>query len=146
MSSSNSKSPSADQDSLELNRLSIIVGNQIKLEKNAAGNIREQNSNTYPNLRTEAQAPPPATEFQTARLLLSHLGYITPQTSNEISSQKVIPIDSNHPNFIAELEALDQSSYRTNDTVYVFYVKSGQKKADDILANVVSCCCNALEI
>ncbi|CAL8111145.1 unnamed protein product [Orchesella dallaii] len=138
LDSSIGKSASVDQDSLELNRLSIILENQIRQEKSVANHIRDENSNTYPNLRTEAQAPPPSSEFQTARLLLSHLGYISPQINSDVPSKRIIPIDSNHSNFISELEALDQTSYRTNDTVHIFYVKSGQRKAEDILSNVQS--------
>jgi hypothetical protein len=72
-------SPSSDQDSLEKSRLSMILENQIRLEKSVANMIREESDESYPNLRTEAQPPPVSQEFQAARLLLSHLGFITVQ-------------------------------------------------------------------
>jgi len=78
-------SSSSDQDSLEKSRLSIILENQIRLEKSVANMIREETDESYPNLRTEAQPPPVSQEFQTARLLLSHLGFITVQVC-ELSS------------------------------------------------------------
>lgn len=71
-------SETADQDALEQSRLSYILENQIRLEKSVENMIREE-TDDYPNLRTEAQPPPVSSEFQTARLLLSHLGFIAVQ-------------------------------------------------------------------
>jgi hypothetical protein len=72
-------SETADQDALEQSRLSIILENQIRLEKSVENMIREETDESYPNLKTEAQPPPVSQEFQTARLLLSHLGFIALQ-------------------------------------------------------------------
>lgn len=40
--------------------------------------------------------------------------------------------------FCRDLEALDNMSSRTCDTVHVFYVRAGQKTPQEILSNVVS--------
>jgi len=50
---------------------------------------------------------------------------------------KLLSIDSRHPDFGTELDTLDCTSCRTTDTVHVFYVRAGQKKAEEILSNVV---------
>jgi hypothetical protein len=55
------------------------VENQIRLEKSVENMIRQEDERSYPNLRTEASPPPVFQEFQTARLLLSHLGFIAVQ-------------------------------------------------------------------
>ena len=47
-------------------------------------------------------------------------------------------LNSKDPDFISSLMALDNFSNRTRDTVYIFYVKSGQTKVSDILDNTVS--------
>jgi len=39
---------------------------------------------------------------------------------------------------LQDLETLDMIPSRTADTVHIFYVKSGQKQALEILTNVVS--------
>jgi len=97
LDSANSNSASADQDSLEQSRLSIILENQIRLEKSVANMIQEEADESYPNLRTEAQPPPVSQEYQTARLLLSHLGFINVQVWSKfyyrVTSQPV----SNEP-------------------------------------------------
>ena len=49
-----------------------------------------------------------------------------------------MPIDSKNPDFIQDLDSLDATSHRTCDTVHIFYVRAGQRKAEDILGNVVS--------
>lgn len=128
LNTASSKSTSADQDSLELNRLSIIVGNQIKQEKLGADQIRDQNANTYPNLRTEAQAPPPASEFQTARLFLSHLGYIAPQ----VSCIKIITSAS----FIVSLLEIN-NYFCVSQTVCRYPAKSLLKKLFPLIQHIL---------
>ncbi|XP_021945273.1 ral GTPase-activating protein subunit beta isoform X1 [Folsomia candida] len=132
-------SESGDQDALEQSRLSMILENQIRLEKSVENMIREETDESYPNLRTEAQAPPVSQEFQTARLLLSNLGFITVQDGSDFSSlPKLVAIDSRLPDFMEYLETLDSTSCRTCDTVHVFYVRNGQKCPQEILSNVQS--------
>jgi hypothetical protein len=47
-------------------------------------------------------------------------------------------LDTTLDGFCRDLEALDNISSRTCDTVHVFYVRAGQKTAEEILSNVVS--------
>ncbi|XP_040071658.2 ral GTPase-activating protein subunit beta isoform X2 [Ixodes scapularis] len=89
---------------------------------------------------TDCKAPSVCQEFQTARLFLSHLGFLWDDTSKGSSSdgQPLMALDQNQPGFYAALEALDNISSRTNDTVFIFYVKEGQSTAAEILGNVAS--------
>ncbi|CAN7993650.1 unnamed protein product [Ixodes hexagonus] len=79
-------------------------------------------------------------EFQTARLFLSHLGFLWDDISKGSSSngQPLMALNQNQPGFYAALEALDNISSRTNDTVFIFYVKEGQSTSAEILGNVTS--------
>jgi len=47
-------------------------------------------------------------------------------------------LDTTRDGFCHDLEVLDNMSSRTCDTVHVFYVRAGQKTAEEILSNVVS--------
>lgn len=47
-------------------------------------------------------------------------------------------LDTTRDGFCRDLEILDNMSSRTCDTVHVFYVRAGQKTAEEILSNVVS--------
>ena len=47
-------------------------------------------------------------------------------------------LNSTETGLLLDLEALDTIPGRTADTVHIFYVKSGQTQAVDILNNVVS--------
>jgi hypothetical protein len=47
-------------------------------------------------------------------------------------------LDTSLDGFCRDLEALDNMSSRTCDTVHVFYVRAGQKTSEEILSNVVS--------
>lgn len=49
-------------------------------------------------------------------------------------------LDTTMDGFCRDLEILDNMSSRTCDTVHVFYVRAGQKTAEEILGNVVSYC------
>ena len=51
---------------------------------------------------------------------------------------RLIALESDSIGFVSDLEALDRISPRTADTVHVFYARSGQRNADEILQNVVS--------
>jgi len=50
---------------------------------------------------------------------------------------RLISLDSGSSDFVRDVELLDRVSERAHDTVHVFYVRSGQSKVKDILANVV---------
>lgn len=50
----------------------------------------------------------------------------------------LVAIDDTQAGFTPDLLHLDEIPSRTFDTAFIFYVKTGQKKAEDILFNVVS--------
>lgn len=91
--------------------------------------------------KTDECVPPQVChEFQTARLFLSHFGFLNmePKESEESrNSSGLIALDPTIPGFCTDLETLDNISPRTCDTVHIFYVKAGQKAASEILSNVV---------
>ncbi|XP_031364609.1 ral GTPase-activating protein subunit beta isoform X4 [Apis dorsata] len=78
-------------------------------------------------------------EFQTARLFLSHFGFLNvePKETNESRNNGLTALDPTIPGFCLDLETLDNISPRTCDTVYIFYVKAGQKTSTEILSNVL---------
>lgn len=88
----------------------------------------------------ECNPPQICHEFQTARLFLSHFGFLNLEykQTDDSSIGGLLALDPTLPGFCSDLEGLDHISPRTCDTVHVFYVKSGQKSAEAILNNVVS--------
>lgn len=90
--------------------------------------------------KPEECAPPQIChEFQTARLFLSHFGFLNMEhkENDESHNSGLTALDPTIPGFCLDLETLDNTSPRTCDTVYIFYVKAGQKNATEILSNVV---------
>ncbi|XP_077434077.1 ral GTPase-activating protein subunit beta-like isoform X2 [Vanacampus margaritifer] len=89
----------------------------------------------YPRLR-------PATCVQTARLFLSHLGLVTPETLKDLGSggapAQLVSLDSSLPGFCEDLRRLDRLPFRTQDSAFIFYMRAGQKTATEILGNVES--------
>ncbi|XP_017094712.2 ral GTPase-activating protein subunit beta isoform X8 [Drosophila bipectinata] len=90
---------------------------------------------------------PPAVchEFHAARLFLSHFGFLGFETRNPHNpaeslgtppQRPLIVLDTKSTAFAADLDRLDKLSARTHDTVYVFYVKSGQTSAQQIIGNL----------
>ncbi|KRK07015.1 ral GTPase-activating protein subunit beta isoform X11 [Drosophila yakuba] len=90
---------------------------------------------------------PPAVchEFHAARLFLSHFGFLGFETRNPQNpaealgnppQRPLIVLDTKSTAFAADLDRLDKLSARTHDSVYVFYVKSGQTSAQQIIANM----------
>nr|XP_017012936.2 ral GTPase-activating protein subunit beta isoform X8 [Drosophila takahashii] len=93
----------------------------------------------------ECVPPSVCHEFHAARLFLSHFGFLgfetrNPHNPNEALGQPpqrpLIVLDTKSTAFAADLDRLDKLSARTHDTVYVFYVKSGQTSAQQIIANM----------
>jgi hypothetical protein len=123
----------------ELEHLSRLMEHQSLLEEQVVARLEE---NTGYRIEGECQAPVPSSEFQTARLILSHLGLLNMGSLRETVESSVPPrliaLESDVPAFVNDLEALDRLSPRTADTVHMFYVKSGQRSRDEILQNVVS--------
>ncbi|XP_043658689.1 ral GTPase-activating protein subunit beta isoform X8 [Drosophila teissieri] len=90
---------------------------------------------------------PPAVchEFHAARLFLSHFGFLGFETRNPQNpaealgnppQRPLIVLDTKSTAFAADLDRLDKLSARTHDSVYVFYVKSGQTSAQQIIGNM----------
>ena len=50
----------------------------------------------------------------------------------------LVMLDTTNSALFTDLEILDTVTPRDNDTVHIFYVKSGQKHYRDIIDNVVS--------
>nr|XP_040058547.1 ral GTPase-activating protein subunit beta isoform X2 [Gasterosteus aculeatus aculeatus] len=88
--------------------------------------------------------PPPSTDFQTARLFLSHLGLLTPEALKSPGTSGVpaqlVSLDSSLPGFSEDLGHLDQLASRNCDSAFIFYMGAGQRTAAEILRNVESCC------
>lgn len=115
--------------------LSQLLERQMNIEsKHSDGNDKISEE------KTEECVPPQIChEFQTARLFLSHFGFLNmePKENDESRNGSLIALDPSIPGFCLDLETLDNISSRTCDTVYIFYVKAGQKTPTEILSNVV---------
>lgn len=112
-----------------------LLERQITLESKR-DNINIKNTDE----KTDECVPPQIChEFQTARLFLSHFGFLNmePKENEESGNSGLIALDPTIPGFCTDLETLDNISPRTCDTVHIFYVKAGQKSASEILSNVV---------
>ena len=59
------------------------------------------------------------------------------QDTSSLQTPSITALDSNRTNFSNDIEALDNIGVRTCDTVHIFYVRSGQKTALEIVENVV---------
>ncbi|KAK7085954.1 hypothetical protein SK128_026619 [Halocaridina rubra] len=129
-----------DKSSLEHDKLLQILDHQIAFEENTRRQV-EREITEYPDVETECVAPPLCHEFQTARLLLSHFGFLSIdalQESVECAVPSLVALDSSMAGFARDLEVLDSTNNRTIDTAHVFYVRAGQSVTHDILNNVVS--------
>uniref|UniRef100_A0A8C4Y9Q1 Ral GTPase-activating protein subunit beta n=1 Tax=Gopherus evgoodei TaxID=1825980 RepID=A0A8C4Y9Q1_9SAUR len=102
----------------------------------------EWRKKSFPDPVTECKPPPPAQEFQTARLFLSHFGFLSLEALKETANSRLPPhliaLDSALPGFFDDLGYLDLLPCRPFDTVFIFYMKAGQKTSQEILKNVES--------
>ncbi|XP_066186605.1 ral GTPase-activating protein subunit beta isoform X6 [Sylvia atricapilla] len=102
----------------------------------------EWRKKSFPDPITECKPPPPAQEFQTARLFLSHFGFLSLEALKEPTNSRLPPhliaLDSALPGFFDDLGYLDLLPCRPFDTVFIFYMKAGQKTSQEILKNMES--------
>ncbi|XP_069691801.1 ral GTPase-activating protein subunit beta isoform X2 [Periplaneta americana] len=114
--------------------LSQLVEQQAALEAAAGQKRCKEAEGPFP----ECTPPPACQEFQTARLFLSHFGFLSLDAVNGNVGSSLTALDTTVEGFCRDLETLDSMSSRTCDTVHVFYVRAGQKTAEEILSNVQS--------
>ncbi|KAM8917363.1 ral GTPase-activating protein subunit beta-like isoform 2-T2 [Spinachia spinachia] len=148
---------SIDRDALVKADLSIPTLNesvteevQHQLEHLKAALKRQRQVEARPQVSGRAvviktcRPPPPTTNFQTARLFLSHLGLLTPEALKSLGTSGVpaqlVSLDSSLPGFSEDLRHLDQLASRNCDSAFIFYMKAGQRTTAEILRNVESCC------
>ncbi|XP_048505289.1 ral GTPase-activating protein subunit beta isoform X3 [Athalia rosae] len=119
----------------EHNLLSQLLDRQINLESKYSNDFNK----TMDDKVEECAPPIICHEFQTARLFLSHFGFLNlDNNDNENSTTSgLTALDPTMPGFCIDLENLDHTSPRTCDTVHIFYVRAGQKSPDEILSNVL---------
>lgn len=60
------------------------------------------------------------------------------QSTQSSSIPYLVALDTSQAGFTKDLESLDNTNNRINDTIHLFYVKDGQTNYEDILFNVVS--------
>uniref|UniRef100_A0A8C6Y6B0 Ral GTPase-activating protein subunit beta n=1 Tax=Naja naja TaxID=35670 RepID=A0A8C6Y6B0_NAJNA len=113
---------------------------QVLYEKSIDQKMEEEwRKKNFPDPVTDCKPPPPAREFQTARLFLSHFGFLSLEALKEPANSRLPPhliaLDSSVPGFFDDIGYLDLLPCRPFDTVFIFYMKAGQKQ---ILKNVES--------
>ncbi|XP_071742903.1 ral GTPase-activating protein subunit beta isoform X33 [Lepeophtheirus salmonis] len=124
----------------ELDLLSHLMDQQAALENDIINKQQGINSGQF-QLDTECIAPDNKNDFQTARLILSHLGLLSLnalQDNQDSLVPRLISLNAESQEFMCDLEGLDHLSSRTWDTAHIFYVARGQKTVDEILSNVES--------
>ncbi|XP_054710281.1 ral GTPase-activating protein subunit beta-like isoform X3 [Uloborus diversus] len=124
----------------ECEKLAKLIENQINFESSVKLQVESQYIE-YPNPETECKAPSLCEEFQTSRLFLSHLGFLNTDALKETLTQpipSVVSLEQTAENFLAKLEDIDNTPSRTVDTVFIFYVRSGQTSVESFLQNVGS--------
>ncbi|XP_039256619.2 ral GTPase-activating protein subunit beta-like isoform X2 [Styela clava] len=112
----------------------------LNVEKRIQQALNEADDDDPLSLRMKECFPPdPAREFQTARLLLSHLNLMSLSTVKHHAHQRLGPdlvmLNRMDPDFPSDIEDLDSIPVRNNDTVFIFYHKAGQTDKQQILEN-----------
>lgn len=105
-----------------------LLEQQSAIEKR----VRESEDNVVPE---EYIPPEPVTEFQTARLFLSHFGYLNIGGDKKGTLPRLIALDDSLPGFSAALRKVDACGARAAVTVHVFCARAGQLHAKDIVTN-----------
>ncbi|XP_023266697.1 ral GTPase-activating protein subunit beta-like, partial [Seriola lalandi dorsalis] len=89
----------------QLERLRAVLKRQRQVED-------QLQASGHSVVMTTCRPPPPVTNFQTARLFLSHLGLLTPETLKDPGTSGVpaqlVSLDSSLPGFSEDLRRLDQ--------------------------------------
>ncbi|KAL1272258.1 hypothetical protein QQF64_028120 [Cirrhinus molitorella] len=124
-------------------KLRAVMGKQIDYETKLEHYTEELWRNKpFPDPLTDCKPPAPAQEFQTARLFLSHFGFLSLEALKEPGNSRLPPhliaLDSSVPGFFDDVGYLDLLPSRPCDTVFIFYMKAGQKSSQEILRNVES--------
>uniref|UniRef100_A0A803T201 Ral GTPase-activating protein subunit beta n=1 Tax=Anolis carolinensis TaxID=28377 RepID=A0A803T201_ANOCA len=124
-------------------KLRIGMDKQVLYEKSIDQQMEEDwRKKNFPDPVTECKPPSPAQEFQTARLFLSHFGFLSLEALKEPANSRLPPhliaLDSSLPGFFDDIGYLDLLPCRPFDTVFIFYMKAGQKTSQEILKNVES--------
>ncbi|XP_045079590.1 ral GTPase-activating protein subunit beta-like isoform X6 [Coregonus clupeaformis] len=120
-----------------------VMAKQIEYETTLEHGSEERWCNkSFPDPLTDCKPPPPSEEFQTARLFLSHFGFLSLEALKEPGNSRLPPhliaLDSGLPGFFDDMSYLDLLPCRPCDTVFLFYMKAGQKSSQEILRNVES--------
>uniref|UniRef100_A0A672J5L2 Ral GTPase activating protein, beta subunit (non-catalytic) n=1 Tax=Salarias fasciatus TaxID=181472 RepID=A0A672J5L2_SALFA len=124
-------------------KLRILMSKQMEYE-NALDRHSEEvwKSKPFPDPQTDCKPPAPSQEFQTARLFLSHFGFLSLEALKEPNNSRLPPhligLESSLPGFFEDISYLDLLPCRPFDTVFIFYVRAGQKSSPEILRNVES--------
>ncbi|CAH0399484.1 unnamed protein product [Chilo suppressalis] len=108
-----------------------LLEQQAVIEKRAT----ESEENVVPE---EYVPPEPVTEFQTARLFLSHFGYLNIGGDKKGGPPRLVALNDSLAGFEVGLRRIDACGWRAPLTVHVFCARSGQSAAADILANARS--------
>ncbi|XP_030213857.1 ral GTPase-activating protein subunit beta isoform X4 [Gadus morhua] len=128
---------------LQHERLRSMMSKQVEYEQAVERNSEDAwRAKPFPDPHTDCKPPTPAQEFQTARLFLSHFGFLSLEALKEPNNSRLPPhligLESSMPGFFDDISYLDLLPCRPFDTVFVFYVRAGQKSSHEILRNVES--------
>uniref|UniRef100_A0A8C6LAB0 Ral GTPase-activating protein subunit beta n=1 Tax=Nothobranchius furzeri TaxID=105023 RepID=A0A8C6LAB0_NOTFU len=128
---------------IQHDKLCALMTKQIEYESTLERRSEEiLKSKPFPDPQTDCKPPPPSQEFQTARLFLSHFGFLSLEALKEPNNSRLPPhligLDSSLPGFFDDITYLDLLPCRPFDTVFIFYVRAGQKSSSEILRNVES--------
>ncbi|XP_016431328.1 ral GTPase-activating protein subunit beta-like [Sinocyclocheilus rhinocerous] len=110
-------------------KLRAVMGKQIDYETKLEHCTEELWRNKpFPDPLTDCKPPAPAQEFQTARLFLSHFGFLSLEALKEPGNSRLPPhliaLDSSVPGFFDDVGYLDLLPSRPCDTVFIFYMMS----------------------
>ncbi|XP_078491272.1 ral GTPase-activating protein subunit beta [Ciona intestinalis] len=123
------------QQIIEILNLGKLIETQIQYDEEVTRQV-----NATPEPMHGCNPLPPTNEFQSARLLLSHMNHLTlgsvKANVDERRGPDLVMLTSSDPCFATDLLSLDTTPSRHHDTVFVFYVKQGQTNRDEILRNV----------
>lgn len=90
---------------------------------------------------TECEQQIPGNDVETARLILSHFGFLTSEAFDEplVSQRSSLTIlDDKNASLFQYLKDLDFISTRTSDAINIFYVRKGRLDSQEILNSVTS--------